>query len=102
MKANFILEWKLFINNIKNQIVFILFILLCLFVTFVIEPNYQSWRNFEVEKFRSELEEAEYFIENMDSSVSPRMYEMFMNIYQMNPLLIQAMEEDWQTVLSEE
>lgn len=103
MKAQFILEWKLFTQNIKNQVVFGLFIFLALYAAFVIEPNYEPWRTIDEDIYTAEIEDAQYFLENNDPSLNPRMFEMFTNMIENNTRLLEAIEaEDWDTVLTEE
>lgn len=103
MKAQFILEWQLFTKNIKNQILFVLFILLVLFAAFVIEPNHVPWRTIDVETYESEIEDGKYFLENNEEHLNPRMFEMLTNMIETNSRLIEAIEvDDWDTVLMEE
>ena len=103
MKPQFILEWKLFTNNIKNQVLFGLFIFLALFATFVIEPNHEPWRAIDQGSYEVEIEDAEYFIEKKDPNTNQRMFAMFMNMIDVNGRLIEAVEtKDWHTVMMEE
>lgn len=103
MKAQFILEWKLFIQNIKNQVVFGLFIFLALFAAFVVEPSHELWRTIDVEIYETEIEDAQYFLENNDPNTNQRMFSMFTNMIELNTQLIDAIQaEDWYTVMNEE
>lgn len=101
MKAQFILEWKLFTKNIKNQILFVLFILLALFSAFVIEPNHVPWRTLDTENYENEIEDAEYFLEHNEQRSNPRMFDMFSRLIETNTGLIESIEtEDWNTAMS--
>lgn len=103
MKAQYILEWKLFTHNIKNRVVFGIFIFICLFGAFVVESEFNPLRAIDVESLEAEVEDAEYFLENEDSATNPRMTEMFLTVMAINPPLIDAInEEDWSTVMEEE
>lgn len=103
MRAQFILEWKLFTQNIKNQLIFFLFIFLALYAAFIIEPNYTPWRSLEADIYESEIEDAEAFLANNDESLNPRMTEMFLNLIENNTQLLEAINaEDWNHVLEEE
>lgn len=103
MKAQYILEWKLFIYNIKNRVVFGIFIFICLFGAVVIEANFDPLRAIDTDTLEAEVEDAEYFLENEDSVLNPLMTEMFLNVMAINPPLIYAInKEDWSTVMQEE
>lgn len=103
MRAQIILEWKLFIRNIKNQIVFFLFMFLSFYAAFVIEPNYVPWRSINAEIYESEIEDAEYFLANNDPVSNPRMYEMFSAMVDSNTQLIEEIKsENWKEVVKKE
>ena len=103
MRARFILEWKLFIQNVKNQLVFFLFLFLSLYAVFMIEANYTPWRPVDADIFESEIEDAQAFIANNDESLNPRMYGMFSDLIDQNTQLLEAIEaEDWQQVIEKE
>lgn len=103
MRAQVILEWKLFTQNIKNQLVFFLFIFLALYAAFIIEPNYTPWRPLDADIYESEIEDAEAFSANNDPTLNPRMTEMFSNLIDSNTQLLEAIDaEDWNRVLEEE
>ena len=103
MKSQFILEWKLFTQNIKNRIVFGIFIFICIYSAMVIEENFEPLRPINIDVYEAEILDAEYFLQNNDSSLNPRSTALFQTVLEINPVLIQAIEqEDWQTVMDEE
>lgn len=103
VKAQFILEWKLFTQNIKNRIVFGVFIFICIYGAMVIEKDFEPLRPINIDVLEAEIADAEYFLQNNESSSNPRSTTLFQTVLEINPVLIQAIEqEEWQMVMVEE
>lgn len=97
MVAQFIFEWLLFTRNIKNRLIFILFIMAALYYGLVLAPNFQPLYSFADEDTISErIEEQEYILDTYPDR--PRTVQNAQNIIQFSELQRDALsQEDWET-----
>ena len=94
MKALFSFEWKLFWQNIKNIVTFLVFLFLCLYLALAVEPNVRPNRKIDVDEIAATNRDANYFIENSDPIVYQRTVPMFMELAETTEDLLEAIEQE--------
>lgn len=103
MRAQFLVECKLFTRNLKNQILFGLFLLATIYTAVIIVPQYQPIREVDRETYERQIEDAEYVFENYEAADYDRTIDLYTSLYEVNQILIEALEQgDFETFLLNE
>ena len=98
MQAQFKFEWLLFTRNIKNRILFILFLLAALYYGLIIAPQYQPLYSFADEEGLTERIEEQQTVIDQYGTERPRTAESARMIIQFSENQLEALEqEDWQS-----
>ncbi|MER2063843.1 MAG: hypothetical protein ABS873_04275 [Alkalibacterium sp.] len=98
MQAQFTLEWLLFTRNIKNRILFILFLLAVLYYGLIIAPQYRPLYSFTDEEGLTERIEDQQTVIDQYGTDRPRTTESARMIIQFSENQLEALEqEDWQS-----
>ncbi|MFC6464668.1 hypothetical protein ACFP65_06680 [Marinilactibacillus sp. GCM10026970] len=102
MYAQFILEWKRFSRNLKNQLLFLLFFFGALYYGLFVAPDYTPVETFaDEEAITQRIEEQRYLIDTYGTD-RPRTLASAQNIIEVSQTQLNALEEqDWPTYLSQ-
>lgn len=97
MRAQFSFEWLLFTRNIKNRMIFIIFLLAALYYGVFLAPDYQPLYSFADEDAIAErIEEQTYILETY--SERPRTAQSAQSVIHFSEIQFEALrQEDWTT-----
>ncbi|PRY80090.1 hypothetical protein [Alkalibacterium olivapovliticus] len=97
MVAQFTFEWLLFTRNIKNRLIFIIFLIAAVYYGLVIAPDFQPLYSFADEDTISErIDDQQYLLEIYPER--PYTVESAYNIIEQSEIQREALiEEDWET-----
>lgn len=100
MKAQFILEWTLFNRNLKNQVMFVLFLFMTVYYALVVVPTYEPVRGIDIESIEAQVADSEYIEENYSIEQYEHTVILYSELNEVNQALLQALEvEDYDQVI---
>lgn len=97
MKAQFIFEWNIFTRNIKNRLVFIIFIAATFVYGLFVAPQYVPLNEYEDETVITErIEEYQYILDTYEEADRPRTVEAARYILQFSEDQLEGLKRgDW-------